>query len=199
MSKNTISQTIIGIDYGSKLAGTTVIARSENGVVQFTQSEKKKDADQFILTQLASEAPALIFLDAPLSLPGAYFGRGTDFFYRVADRSLKAMSPMFLGGLTARAMRLTQQLTELGHQVIEVYPGGLARQLNLPKDQYKKQKVHLPTVLELITNQIPIKFVETDLISWHHFDALLACWTGWRYNNGKAENFGEPAEGEIWI
>ncbi len=199
MSKNTTSQTIIGIDYGSKLAGTTVIARSENGVIQFSQSEKKKDADQFILNQLASEAPTLIFLDAPLSLPGAYFGRGTDFFYRAADRSLKAMSPMFLGGLTARAMRLTQQLTELGHQVIEVYPGGLARQLNLPKDQYKKQKVHLPTVLKLITNQIPIKFVKTDLITWHHFDALLACWTGWRYYNGEAENFGEPSEGEIWI
>ena len=199
MSKNTTSKTIIGIDYGSKLAGTTVIARSENGEVRFAQSEKKKDADQFLLNQLALETPTTIFLDAPLSLPGAYFGRGTDFFYRAADRSLKAMSPMFLGGLTARAMRLTQQLQALGHQVLEVYPGGLARKLGLPKDQYKKQLIHLPTVVKLITTQIPIKFVKTELITWHHFDALLACWTGIRYYEGKADSFGEADEGEIWI
>ena len=199
MSKNTTSQTIIGIDYGSKLAGTTVIARAENRTVHFAQSQKKKDADQFILNQLESEPPTLIFLDAPLSLPDAYFGRGTDYFYRSADRALKAMSPMFLGGLTARAMRLKQQLTDRGHQVIEVYPGGLARQIGLPKDQYKKQKVHLLPVLELITTQIPIKFVKTELITWHHVDALLACWTGWRYHEGTALSFGKKEEGEIWI
>ena len=199
MSKNTTSKTIIGIDYGSKLAGTTVIARAENAKVQFAQSLKKKDADQFILNQLETEAPTLIFLDAPLSLPNAYFGRGSDYFYRSADRALKAMSPMFLGGLTARAMRLKQELTNRGHQVIEAYPGGLARHLGLPKDQYKKQKVHLPAVLELITTQIPIKFVKADLISWHHVDALLACWTGWRYHEGTAQSFGEEKEGEIWI
>lgn len=199
MGKNTTSKTIIGIDYGSKLVGTTVIARVADGKVHFSQSEKKKDADQFILDQLAAEAPTIIFLDAPLSLPGAYFDRGTDFFYRAADRSLKAMSPMFLGGLTARAMRLTKQLNGLGHQVVEVYPGGLARKLDFPKDQYKKQKIHLPSILKLITSQIPIKFVKTDLITWHHLDALLACWTGWRYHEGVAEGFGEPEEGEIWI
>jgi len=199
MSKNTTSRTIIGIDYGSKLAGTTVIARAENSTVQFAQSQKKKDADQFILDQLESEAPTLIFLDAPLSLPGAYFGRGTDYFYRSADRALKAMSPMFLGGLTARAMRLKQVLIDRGHQVIEAYPGGLARQIGLPQDQYKKQKVHLPAILELITTQIPIKFVKTELITWHHLDALLACWTGWRYHEGTAQRFGEQEEGEIWV
>lgn len=199
MRKNTISRTIIGIDYGSKLAGTTVIARAENGSIQFAQSQKKKDADHFILDQLASTAPTTIFLDAPLSLPGAYFGRGTDYFYRSADRALKAMSPMFLGGLTARAMRLKKELTDRGHQVIEAYPGGLARQIGLPKDQYKKQKTFLPVIIDLITTQIPIKFVKTDLITWHHVDALLACWTGWRYHEGIAQSFGEEEEGEIWI
>jgi len=201
MRKNTNSQTIIGIDYGSKLAGTTVIARvrAESTKVQFVQSLKKKDADQFILDQLASEPPTVIFLDAPLSLPAAYFGKGDDYFYRSADRELKAMSPMFLGGLTARAMRLKKQLNNQGHQVIEAYPGGLARHLALPKDQYKKQKIYLPSILELITTKIPIKFVASDLITWHHVDALLACWTGWRYHEGIAENFGIAEEGQIWI
>jgi len=199
MRKNTTSKTIIGIDYGSKLAGTTVIARAENGKVQFAQSLKNKDADQFILDQLEQEPPTIIFLDAPLSLPAAYFGRGTDYFYRAADRALKAMSPMFLGGLTARAMRLKQQLIERGPQVVEAYPGGLARHVGLPKDQYKKQKIHLPVILKLLTTQIPIKFVKSDLISWHHVDALLVCWTGWRYHNSEAESFGNEEEGKIWI
>jgi len=199
MRKNTTSKTIIGIDYGSKLAGTTVVARAENGKVHFAQSMKNKDADQFILDQLHSVEPLAIFLDAPLSLPAAYFGRGEDYFYRSADRALKAMSPMFLGGLTARAMRLKQKLIKCGHQVLEVYPGGLARQIGLPKDQYKKQKVHLPAVLNLLTTQIPIKFVKSDLITWHHVDALLACWTGLRYFLGEAESFGNEEEGEIWI
>jgi len=199
MRKNTTSKTIIGIDYGSKLAGTSVIARAENGKVQFAQSRKNKDADQFILDQLAPESPLVIFLDAPLSLPDAYFGRGEDYFYRSADRALKTMSPMFLGGLTARAMRLKQELIERGHQVVEAYPAGLARHIGLPKDQYKNQKIHLPAVLKLLTNQIPIKFVKSDLITWHHVDALLACWTGLRYYKGEAESFGNEEEGKIWI
>ena len=35
----------LGIDYGSKLAGTTVICFEKNKQLHFLQSEKKKDAD----------------------------------------------------------------------------------------------------------------------------------------------------------
>ena len=35
-----------GIDYGSKLAGTTVICFAHNKHLEFIQSEKKQDADE---------------------------------------------------------------------------------------------------------------------------------------------------------
>lgn len=88
----------LGIDYGSKLAGTTAICYQEGDALTIIQSEKKQDADRFINDTVESLKPEQIFIDAPLSLPAAYFGNGDDYFYRDCDRQLKAMSPMFLGG-----------------------------------------------------------------------------------------------------
>ena len=88
-----------GIDYGSKLAGTTVITYDIDRVLYQLQSDKKSDADKFVLNHVTDLKPDAIYLDAPLSLPKAYFGEGDDFFYRKGDKELRAMSPMFLGGL----------------------------------------------------------------------------------------------------
>ncbi len=64
---------LIGIDYGSKLAGTTALAYlSPTGVAIPLQSTAKKDADAFILQHLESLPPHQVFIDAPLSLPGKY-------------------------------------------------------------------------------------------------------------------------------
>lgn len=106
---------------------------------------------------------------------------------------------MFLGGLTARAIRLKKELTTLGHEIIEVYPGGLARHLSFPKDKYKKQKPHIPAILNLITKNCPLKFVPDQVLSWHHVDALLAAWTGWRYSHATALSYGTIEEGKIWV
>jgi predicted nuclease with RNAse H fold len=106
-----------GIDYGSKMAGTTVITYNQDNVLYQRSSVKNGDADAFILDCVTELQPGQIYIDAPLSLPLACFGKGTDFFYREADRKLKAMSPMFLGGLTARAMKLRLQLTEMELQL----------------------------------------------------------------------------------
>ena len=108
----------IGIDYGSKMAGTTVIAYLKSGKLHFAQSQKKKDADLFVENWVAQHQPRAIFLDAPLSLPGVYTEPEAydDYFYRAGDRLLRAMSPMFLGGLTARAMRLSRRLKATGNQ-----------------------------------------------------------------------------------
>jgi predicted nuclease with RNAse H fold len=110
---------IVGIDYGAKLAGTTVAAWNENGSLHWKCSGKKQDADKWLEEKLLQLRPDLIFMDAPLSLPGVYSGQGTDYFYREGDRALGAMSPMFLGGLTARAMQLKANLTEEGFQILK--------------------------------------------------------------------------------
>ena len=75
---------IAGIDYGSKLAGTTAIAFVENNLACLLQSERKQDADSFIREWVSAWNPTHLFLDAPLSLPGVYRGLPwcNDFFYR---------------------------------------------------------------------------------------------------------------------
>jgi len=119
----------MGIDYGAKKAGTTAICYQEGNRLFTSLSVKGADADDFCFQQIERLRPEFIMIDAPLSLPDAYFGKGDDFFYRQCDRELNAMSPMFLGGLTARAMRLADQLKSRQMLVYETYPRALASEL----------------------------------------------------------------------
>lgn len=130
----------VGIDYGSKLAGTTVLCWEQDGQLHYQQSEKKKDADQWLIQLIQELSPPEVFIDAPLSLPAAYHGKGEDFFYRDCDRELRAMSPMFLGGLTARAMKLRHLLSPQQIVFQETYPAELVRNLPDLKECYLKKK-----------------------------------------------------------
>jgi predicted nuclease with RNAse H fold len=193
---------IIGIDYGSKLAGTTVVSiynPSSYQVRQF-QSEKGKDADKFVLEQVKSgDQKVSIFIDAPLSLPKVYSHKSLvtdEYFYRACDKELKAMSPMFLGGLTARAIKLTRSLESLGAQVFETYPGALAKELELIKHSYKKEKENISLVLDQLLATFPVQLKESPQ-NWHQVDSLLAVISGIRHTNNEAQRIGDPLEGVI--
>lgn len=192
---------IAGIDYGSKLAGTTVIAwNTPQGQIQLLQSKKKQDADQMILRFLKEESIDLLGIDAPLSLPGALqkLPHFDNFFYRKADQELSAMSPMFLGGLTARAMKLTHQIHAIHPtRVLEVYPGGLARKFEFGALNYKKEKEQIPVVLEQIKKELPYQIEQDCFSNWHQVDALLCLWSVWRYINNQHVRIGDPIEGQI--
>lgn len=192
----------IGIDYGSKLAGTSAIAHFSDteGRICFSQGAAKRDADRFILDWIEERRPEQIFLDAPLSLPGVYVGREgcNDYFYRAGDRELKAMSPMFLGGLTARAMQLRSQILALYNPLVqEVYPGALARHLSLGELGYKAAKENMPACLAAVHPLLPCPAALPD--NWHQFDALLAWLTGHRHAMGQHLVFGHVLEGAIWV
>lgn len=200
---------IAGIDYGSKLAGTTVIAfLNAQHEIEFAASQKNQDADHFILQWVAKHQPNHIFLDAPLSLPGVYQNKTTfnDYFYRMADKAVQAMSPLFLGGLTARAMKLSADLTEFQVITLEVYPAYLAKTLALDKHLYKKQREHMlplfrqlqPALSSLISQPIQLHHDES-ILTWHHFDAILALLSGLRYLNHQHLSFGDPSEGLIIV
>ncbi len=193
---------LVGIDYGSKLAGTTVIMCLQKDEISFWQSAKKRDADAFILAQLKALGEAQIFVDAPLSLPLVYTDEDNydDYFYRQADRALKGMSPMFLGGLTARAMRLKSILEKEGWQVREVYPAALARMLDLPLLNYKKEKIHIKAVQNQLAQLFPNwNIAQLDFQNWHQIDALLALISGWRFQKNQHECYGDEREGQILI
>lgn len=188
----------VGIDYGSKLAGTTVICYEQDGMLYFVQSEKKHNADELILRFVREHHPSAIFLDAPLSLPKAYFGKGEDFFYRAADRATRAMSPMFIGGLTARAMRLHHQLSADGVTFYEAYPAGLANFLQLKPKGYKVGKTPVEALIKALCAQFSIELARLP-VNWHQFDSLLAYIIGLRHSTNTAQVLGNRDEGLIYF
>ncbi|MFP4471310.1 MAG: hypothetical protein ACLFPE_11525 [Bacteroidales bacterium] len=189
----------IGIDYGSKLAGTTAICWNDGGL-RFLQSETGKDADRFILEFIYKHYPRQIFIDAPLSLPLAYRDNtADDFFYRRCDREVNAMSPMFIGGLTARAIKLKRNLESSGIRLFESYPGGLARQLaNEIPGLAGAYKTDLETFSCLISSFFGVT-IESLPSTWHQADAMLAWLIGLRYEAGLHLEIGDPEEGVIFV
>lgn len=187
------NHTWIGIDYGSKLAGTTVICYLKDDQLQTTQVEKKKDADQFIIEFCRSNNVKEIFIDAPLSLPDAFYGRGNDYFYREADRLLKAMSPMFLGGLTARAIKLKHTLQD---QITfhEVYPSALIRNNDSLRIHYDKKKKISTTLINSLKQIVQYPFEVSKI---HQFDAVIAWHIGYKKQINKASIVGNIKEGQI--
>jgi uncharacterized protein len=195
---------LCGIDFGSKLAGTTVLCTWEAsaGTLALYSSRKNQDADRFIIERIDKLQPGAVFLDAPQSLPGVYTrpGQYSDYFYRAADRQLRAMSPMFLGGLTARAMQLKAGLSTAGIPVYETYPAQQARRLGLTDLGYKKTAAGIPAVCAMIRAEysfLPIR--ESDFRTWHQVDALLALLAAIRFEQGVHEVYGDEGEGIIVV
>jgi len=202
-NNNTPDLCLFGIDFGSRFSGNTVISIFKNNQVFFLDVDPEVDADAFILNAAKHFNPSMVFIDAPLSLPGRYFCKETfsDYNFRVADKLLSAMSPMFLGGLTARAMHLKDQLTEMGIGVFETYPKVLARRFQLKELGYKSSKLYLPPCREKIKSLFDpnITFSCKDIKTWHHLDALLALMSALNYHLGRHETFGDEREGVIVI
>lgn len=196
-------ETWLGIDYGSKMQGTTAVAYEEEGMLQTALSEKGKDADRWLFDFIDKIQPEGVCIDAPLSLPGVLSNLEgyTDYFYRQCDRELGAMSPMFIGGLTARAMKFVASLHQKDMHVYEAYPGGLARKVLPRQSGYKKKKAQIPRVLNMLIPYLPanVNLHHAAFTEWHQVDALLTWIIGYRISEGMAESFGNDNEGVIRI
>ncbi len=185
---------IAGIDYGSKLAGTTVICYNQDDKLHILQSKKKADADAMIVDWANKHEPKFIMLDAPLSLPSVYkTNTGTDYHYRACDKELKAMSPMFLGGLTARAMKLRSQLSNFN--ILETYPKQvyMSRYANI--SGYKES---LESFTKILSDRLPLP-IALPIENWHQVDAILAWLAGWHYSLDKSIIIGNTDEGLIYL
>ena len=200
-----------GIDYGSKLAGTTTICyqNQKNKTIEILQTQKNEDADKFIAQKAAELHPQIIFIDAPLSLPIAYQNPNAEdpkpnFFYRQCDTETQAMSPLFLGGLTARAMQLKHQLQRQNIKIYETYPAFLVKKIiNDPTVAYKTKTAsvhdfinHLKktTFNELLTDiQCPV------MDNWHQVDGFLAWISAYRFSLNQHICLGNEQEGNIFI
>lgn len=192
---------IFGIDYGKNYSRNTVVIIQKNGSMSVNQSQKNMDADKMIIELAETHKPAAIFLDAPLSLPGVYSSPGEfdDFFYRKCDRATQAMSPMFLGGLTARSMRLARTLNNMRIELFESYPAGIAKKLELKKLGYKQSVHNIPACLNVIEPFIQPAIEIQAFTTWHHVDALLTLVVASRYYDNIHQAYGNPEEGLIYI
>jgi uncharacterized protein len=192
----------IGIDYGSKLAGTTTIAMQVSNQLKLWQSERGKDADKWLLEMINELNPKSVFIDAPLTLPIVYnqglYTSDSEYFYRTCDKELQAMSPMFIGGLTARAIKLKVMLAERGIAVLETYPSYLAKLIFTDLEGYKKGLEKLPIYIEALQDLLPYP-LSTVPTNWHQLDGLLAWLSGYRHLNGKSLLFGDAKEGRVII
>jgi predicted nuclease with RNAse H fold len=201
-----LKRTIVGIDFGSKFAGTSVICYNHAHQVRLISSSKNADADAFLLTELEYLQPDLVMIDAPLSLPGVYWlGNGyRDHFFRSCDRELQAMSPMFLGGLTARAMSLRKALNSRIFKedfmgMLETYPRKLAEILGLMPVGYKERADRLPAIVEHLIEVLGVRINAPQVSTWHHLDALLAFLSGLRYLEKNSIMLGIPEEGTVVV
>lgn len=193
---------IIGIDYGSKLAGTTAAAFVEDGKLQVSQTQRGQDADAWILELASTLHPKTIYIDAPLSLPKVYsqgvFTPEAAYFYRACDREVQAMSPMFIGGLTARAIQLRARLAETSIAVLETYPSQLNKLLFSHLQGYKKSPAALPVFTEALQSLLPFPLAQLPA-NWHQFDSLLAWLSGYRHTLGTSVLYGDAREGRIIV
>ena len=184
---------IMGIDFGARRAGTTAFCVLSNDTFILEQSSINKDSDEFLRNAVELYRPHLICIDAPLSLPMAYRDSEADFrdfHYRKCDREVRAMSPMFLGGLTARAMELAMNWRNQKIEVLEVYPGGLVKHLNLQL-HYKNNVAKFLEAADFHDFKLPV------LPSWHQVDAFLAWYSGMRYTAKVHVSVGDEKEGCI--
>jgi len=184
-----------GIDFGAKKAGTTAVCFFDDSAWKIFQSSKNEDADIFLEKTIASLGPERIFIDAPLSLPVVYTSNvqppEADYHYRVCDREAGAMSPLFLGGLTARAIRLRSIWAENGIGIFETYPKLLAHSLGL--SAYKND---LATCMEQISMKLGLDPLP-EMKNWHQADAFLAWISGLRHEQGRFNQLGNEKEGII--
>lgn len=197
-----MGKVIVGVDYGSKTSGFTCAAIMNGKSISVYQAVKNKDADKWLKDLLEPMKPNVIGIDAPLSLPGALRGiKGSmNYHYRKADIEAKAMSPMFLGGLTARAIEISDWFKKATESnVIEVYPKLIAQELQLDFKRYKKDNTYLPQAKDTLESVSGWKLGTVEVENWHQYDALMALRTAQRYLNEKANILGDKAEGLIYF
>jgi predicted nuclease with RNAse H fold len=178
----------IGIDLAAASENPTGWARLKDGAVKTSLVY----ADSEILETIARNAPALIAIDAPLSLPK----KGE--FFRKADREMikkgyRVFSPNLptMKKLTLRAVRLNSLIEENAYKTIEVHPTSTRKALQMPLKDWK-------TIQEIIKTLGLKGELETRPLAIHEIDAVTAALTATLHLKNQTEPIGDE-EGYIIV
>lgn len=171
--------------------------------------------DEAIIALAEEQRPALVAIDAPLSLPLGLCcleescpcrplssRKG-----RQCERELSALGigcyyttkRSIIKGMVYRAIMLKEKLEEQGFPVIEVYP--YASKVCLFGKLPRKTTVAGRRALQArLCHLIPALPLPQEVLLPHDaLDALLAAYTGLLYIEGQTAVLGDPAEGLIYI
>jgi predicted nuclease with RNAse H fold len=160
-------------------------------------------SDEEIVERTLAAHPAIVSVDAPLSLPR---GRATiedrsGPHLRECDRELLRRRirffPITLGPmrmLTTRGLALKRRLEAEGLEVIESYPGAAQDLLGIPRKQAGVERLRRGLVRWGLEGDVRHRGMTHD-----ELDAATAAIVGRMYLAGKAEALGDPAEGLLYV
>jgi predicted nuclease with RNAse H fold len=204
---------IIGLDLTTSPEKATAFAilTTEMDIV----AEGLVTGDEETIALAEEHRPALLAIDAPLSLPlglccleescacrSVSPGKG-----RQCERELSALGigcyyttkRSIIKGMVYRAIALKEKMEERGFAVIEIYPYASRRRLfgKLPSKKTVDGRRALQEELRHLIPAIPSP--QESLLSHDALDALLAAYTGVLYIKSQTEALGDPAEGLLHI
>jgi uncharacterized protein len=143
--------------------------------------------------------PALVVIDAPLSLPRgrASIEDRTGPHFRECDRELRRLGirffPLTLGPmrmLTVRGMRIAGRLRRSGFRVLEGYPGGSQDVLGIPRKGAGVAALQARLRREGFGGPLRTRNLTHD-----ELDAVTIAWVGQLFLQGRGRLIGDPAEG----
>jgi predicted nuclease with RNAse H fold len=204
---------VIGLDLTTspeKATAYAVLTR-ETDIV----AEGLVTADEGLIALAEEHRPALVAIDAPLSLPlglccleescacrPVSFGKG-----RQCEQELSALGigcyyttkRSIIKGMVYRAIALKEKLEGRGIAVIEIYPYASRRRLfgKLPRKTTVAGRRAFQEKLRCLIPAIPT--LQESSLSHDALDALLAAYTGVLYIKGQTRALGDPAEGLLHI
>jgi predicted nuclease with RNAse H fold len=152
--------------------------------------------DEEVLKRIEESKPAIVAVDAPLSLPAGResIEQRTSVHLRECDKELLQRGikffPVTLGPmrkLTNRGMNLRRILEEKHFRVIEVYPGGAQDVLGIPRKQQGLER------LRAGLEEAGVRGL-TSRMSDHELDAATCALVGKLFLEGKSVTYGTPEQ-----
>ena len=179
---------IVGIDLAGKPQNPTGWAEWKDGAIK----TNLLFLDEEIVESVARSKPAIIAIDAPLSLPKEGILRRAD--REMIARGCRVFPPTLSGmtELTKRAMRLNELLTAKGYRTIEVHPTSSRKALGMPTKDWDE----ILAIFKCIGLEGEINKHATKP---HEIDAITAALTAYLLIQNQTEDIGDKEEGTIVI
>lgn len=175
-------------------------------------------SDHEIMEQVRGFSPAVVGIDAPLTLPlgldcleeSCPCQAASSLKGRQCERALARLGigcyfttkRSIIKPMVYRGMGLKRALEGQGYCVIEVYPyASKVRLFGLRTPRKKASRVSRAVLQGLLGALISnlAAFSQGRILGHDELDSLLAAHVAWLYGHGRAEAVGEPEEGLIYL